>query len=729
MESQKRPSSRRFNYSFAFAKYQIPGDPTEVMEQRLKSSQPSIKIGIPSEGKDNFVKDQKDFCFRESLEVFSEDGNDPGKFFVSVEKESDVPEVYQVYVSLNHKVDGIKQESTLLGRVTPKFTTLEEMRIDSLQLGNKKIDHHVYILNESDNYHVSVSSFDGDKWDKAEANFPIETNTHLMGEAANYLFLRMSAMEGNMKGKTSTAILNDGSLHSCRYDFRRSMGRFGRNRKELITVAAKKTVNGPKGIQVYKWILSLGGGYILKHKRKFPPGSLVHPPVECGIGVTISDTEEESVSTTPEESEVPTDQATISSDKMVEESATELEETGEGVELEAFLLDDEAEEPKEAVGRGPEDAEEKPEERIVSAGEEGDKPYTAEGEENKTEDLLEQGDEEEIGEDTTEKFPPDVGEKIEAYGEEEVVEEGKGTEEIREELEEMDRVKAEEDLASLALGTEYLSTVHEVHEESDEVSGQDEESTEKDNTLAEPQEEDIEVEEEEGEADEEEEEEPEEGKGEGSSDEDEAEEEGEGSEVEGEGGEGGSSEEDGEGSETASAAKEKVHRVFSFEQEGYFPLVLTPEVSEDGIKLEEILRDIKGVKRECRHLKKDIRQERREEEKWRRKLRGSMLEAAGPLTWRLLEGERRMRISRYARILPGGRVDQGPIPLKYRWREDPQLLAAYKSCKIRRRMDIRSYSDDQKELLDFLSDFLMHVLIDTPEDVVKYAKEYFAAFK
>lgn len=74
--------------------------------------------------------DQKDFCFRESLEVFSEDGDSPGKFVVSVEKESDGPEVYQVYVSVNHKVDGIKQESTLLGRVTPTFTTLEEMRIE-----------------------------------------------------------------------------------------------------------------------------------------------------------------------------------------------------------------------------------------------------------------------------------------------------------------------------------------------------------------------------------------------------------------------------------------------------------------------------------------------------------------------------------------------------------------------------------------------------------------------
>ncbi|XP_071450800.1 sodium/potassium/calcium exchanger 1-like [Hetaerina americana] len=183
----------------------------------------------------------------------------------------------------------------------------------------------------------------------------------------------------------------------------------------------------------------------------------------------------------------------------------------------------------------------------------------------------------------------------------------------------------------------------------------------------------------------------------------------------------------GEGSDHSGSSALAEERVFSFDLEGYFPLDLTSEESE-GDKLNEIQRDIEAVRSVCGRLKADIRRERRKGEEWGRLLKGPMVQM-GPLSWRKLEGRHRIRVSAQALVLANGKVDQSPIPLEYRWREDPQLLSAYSSHKVRRRMDIRAYAVNHEEIIDIISDFLLFVLINKPKDVVEYTKEYFTDFK
>ncbi|KAG8230748.1 hypothetical protein J437_LFUL010247 [Ladona fulva] len=189
-------------------------------------------------------------CFREALTILSEDNIDMGQLSVNIDKEKDASEtIYIVFVSLTEYIERFKHTNTVFGRVTHDFTTLEERRSECLQLGEEKIERNVTLVNEADEYCVSLSFFDGKDWERDSLEITKEDSLTLMGEAANYLYV--SSPIGASK--------------------------LGRDKREVNTMCVKRMLLNPKGKITAEWILTKGAGYILEERREIPHGSVTHP--------------------------------------------------------------------------------------------------------------------------------------------------------------------------------------------------------------------------------------------------------------------------------------------------------------------------------------------------------------------------------------------------------------------------------------------------------------------
>uniref|UniRef100_A0A8C5MYJ4 Ciliogenesis-associated TTC17-interacting protein n=1 Tax=Leptobrachium leishanense TaxID=445787 RepID=A0A8C5MYJ4_9ANUR len=137
--------------------------------------------------------------FNESLQTFSEAGQELGSFTVSVQPAYHHPEghdeerCFLVHASTHSTIDNIPTGSSIVAYISQNMETLEQHHHEFIKMKSHSVDKKTQMLRQEDHLVISTVITEGESVRRESVSHPLSSLEGLISEASNLLIMRLLA--------------------------------------------------------------------------------------------------------------------------------------------------------------------------------------------------------------------------------------------------------------------------------------------------------------------------------------------------------------------------------------------------------------------------------------------------------------------------------------------------------------------------------------------------------